>query len=66
MTAAVSEVESLVQETNAVPKQTVFPLFHRIGQLFEVQHLKRLLGLHSRKQHAVVNLVPTRLAGNPG
>lgn len=34
---SVSKVESLVQEMTAVPKPTVLPIFHRIGQLFEVQ-----------------------------
>lgn len=35
--ASVSEVQAMVQEMAAVPKQTVLPVFHRIGRLFEVQ-----------------------------
>ena len=32
----VSEVQTIVREMKAVPKQTILPLFYRIGQHFEV------------------------------
>lgn len=36
--AAMSDIQSLIQEVDAVPKQAVLPIFHRIGKLFEVSY----------------------------
>lgn len=33
----VSDVQQTVKEMKAVPKQTILPMFYRIGQHFEVQ-----------------------------
>lgn len=33
----VSEVQNMVKEMKAVPKQTILPMFYRIGKHFEVQ-----------------------------
>lgn len=39
----VSQVTSLISSARSVPKQNVMPLFHRIGQLYEVRCRRRLV-----------------------